>query len=156
MKTMITQGIASGKATIECAEGKEIRVTGFCLLNVTSGGDGDIIVVSYTRSGRYVAILTSEPMTVATATVSGMIGAPTTRAMLDKIDVATGLATYKPVVETCMALPDVWFPYTLLITFAADGGAVSDLDATVTYEERDVYKGLTPGAKMLRSRRHAA
>lgn len=101
---------------------------------MTGAADGDQFTITYSRSGQVLFTATSGPITASAAVITGGLGLiPVTPVVVD-FDTVTGISDFgSNLTAANVALPDVWFPWSVSLTVATSTGSVDSF--IVLYEE---------------------
>jgi hypothetical protein len=123
---------AAGIVDLVAPEGKLLRV--LAIRMPTSGTvEGDQAFVTISRGGDLLATIGSPPMIAATDTIQAALGLNDTQPRQSTVVVATGIVEYdQTATAICMALPDVWWPFSIRITLSTTSAAIQS--GTVVYE----------------------
>lgn len=130
-----TGGSGNPDAEIQVPEGKRARIlSAFCLI-ATPGLDGDQCIAVITRSGTQLANCPSNCMSAAETRVTFGIGLTAPTRLIATIDPVTGIVVYiQSPIASSGALPDAWFPWTIVIELQISGPAGAMGEGTIVYE----------------------
>jgi hypothetical protein len=97
---------------------------------------GDVLTIGYTRAGEDLARASSNGLIAGATGISAFIDADGTQPFLDSTVVATGVATYSTLgTQHTMPLPDIWWPWEVIMTLSLPTGAVNSALAVIETDD---------------------
>lgn len=129
---------------LEPLAGERMRLVGY-YCDFAISASGDTVLLSWRRGQAGLEVICnteSGPAGASTVAAAGFIGAPPQTPHLVSTVVATGVANYTgPSLTVALALPDIWFGWTMFVTPGTSGGTVSNQVLLIEVESTVAAQG---------------